>query len=175
MHFHAHHLADVTQCRKMRMENGTSLSFCSQKEKRDENAMLATLLSWAGPVRVWWGREGGMKRWVTDEGTSRQEAGTMDAGLHSYVMWGHKLQVNKTHNAGKKRRFLALLGRKKLLNSGICSKLHIKGIYFIKTLKRIQKSSQFWTCWHSILQQETYDRRMEGQLCSLYSCSLISI
>ncbi len=128
-----------------------------------------------GRVRVWWGREGGMKRWVTDEGTSRQEAGTMDAGLHSYVMWGHKLQVNKTHNAGKKRRFLALLGRKKLLNSGICSKLHIKGIYFIKTLKRIQKSSQFWTCWHSILQQETYDRRMEGQLCSLYSCSLISI
>lgn len=26
----------------------SSLIFCSQKEKRDENAMLAALLSWAG-------------------------------------------------------------------------------------------------------------------------------
>jgi len=70
-----------------------------------------------GRVRVWWRREGGMERWVTDGGTSRQEAGTMDASLHSYVKWGHKLQVNKTHNAGKKRRFLALLGRKRWLNN----------------------------------------------------------
>jgi len=70
-----------------------------------------------GRVRVWWRREGGMQRWVTDGGTSRQEAGTMDAGLHSYVKWGHKLQVNKTHNAGKKRRFLVLLGRKRWLNN----------------------------------------------------------
>lgn len=48
---------------EMKMENGTSLSFCSQKEKRDENAMLAALLSWAGPGEgLGRMREGGVKR-----------------------------------------------------------------------------------------------------------------
>lgn len=44
------HNLDHTQCSVLRFENGTSLSFCSQKEKRDEKAMVMTSRSWAGPV-----------------------------------------------------------------------------------------------------------------------------
>lgn len=72
--FHAHHLADVTQCRKMKMENGTSLSFCSQKEKRDENAMLATLLSWAGPGKGLM-REGRRGEKMSDRWSDQQTRG----------------------------------------------------------------------------------------------------
>lgn len=92
--FHAHHPADFTQCRKMKMENGTSLSFCSQKEKRDENAMLATLLSWAGPGKDLMKEEG------RDEKMSDRWRDQQTRSCHNGC-WSSQLCYVRSQTSGK--------------------------------------------------------------------------
>lgn len=72
----------------------SSLIFCSQKEKRDENAMLATLLSWAGPGKGLM-REGRRGEKMSDRWSDQQTRGCHNG------CWSSQLCYMRSQTSGK--------------------------------------------------------------------------